>query len=262
MRDGLRRVGQDLRHRRNVEAYAVAGLAFVFAVLSIVGDVLPDGLKWGALFAGVGLLVYRLTLPGESGTADDLLLDRTWFDHKPFTGLLDGAQEIWVFAPSAVNLLNPAACQALRSKVLTKPGGVVRVVVLDPEQPEAVRLAAKQLDDVIDFPMQQLAPSLATTLERLRVMRSWSVPGNLEYRLLGYSPGFSLVAIDPGQRHGKIIVELHGFHNESNMSRMHIELSRSDSQRWYAYWLDQFDHIWLAARTPTDESSGAPRPAD
>jgi len=84
-------------------------------------------------------------------------------------------------------------------------------------------------------------------------MQAWSTQGSLEYRLLDYSPGFSLVAIDPGKRHGTVIVEFHGFHNESTTSRMHIELTRMDSHHWYAYWIDQFDYIWKAARLAPSE---------
>jgi hypothetical protein len=253
MHDALRRVGRDLKHRRNIEAYAVAGLAIVFAVLSVIGDVVPVNLRWAALFAGLALLVYRLTLPDQAGTAGELLRDRTSFDDRPFTALLDHAHEVWIFAPSAVNLLTQRNCDALRAKVLNRANGTVRIVVLDPHQPDALRLATKQLDDSLDYPMQQLEPSLATTLQQLRSMNSWTVSGSLEHRLLDYNPGFSLVAIDPSERHGILIVEFHAFHNESTTSRMHIELRRSDSQHWYTYWIDQFDHIWHAATPPSTQ---------
>jgi hypothetical protein len=57
----------------------------------------------------------------------------------------------------------------------------------------------------------------------------------------------SLVAIDPGAKQGTVIVEFHGFHNEATASRMHLELTRQLSERWYSYWVEQFDHIWRAA---------------
>jgi len=253
MREALRRAGRDLRNRRNIEAYVAAGIAIVFAVLSVFGDVVPDNLRWAALFAGIALLVYRLTLPDRPGGGAELLQDRTGFDDRPFTTLLNHAREVRIFAPSAVNLLNPRTCDALRTKILNRADGAVRVVVLDPDQREALRLAGKQLDDSVDFPIQRLEPSLSTTLEQLRTMRTWAVPGDLEYRLFGYNPGFSLVAIDPGERHGVIIVEFHGFHNESTNARMHIELRRSDSEHWYTYWANQFDRIWQAATAPPAE---------
>jgi hypothetical protein len=251
MHNVLRRVGRDLNNLRNIESYTVAGLAIVFAILSVIGDVVPDNLRWAALLAGLALLVYRLTLPDQAGTAEELLCDRTSFDDRPFTTLLDRAHEVWIFAPSAVNLLNPRTCDALRAKVLNRSDGMVRIVVLDPDKRDALRLATKQLDDSLEYPMQQLEPSLATTLRQLGLMRSWPVSGSLEYRLLDYNPGFSLVAVDPSERHGTVIVEFHGSHNESTTSRMHIELRRSDSQHWYAYWIDQFDHIWHAATPPS-----------
>lgn len=253
MRDAFRRIGHDLWNRRNIELYVVAGLAVVFAALSIIGDIVPENTRWAALFAGLALLLYRLTLPEPAQPTDELLRDRTGFDDRPFTALLDGAREVWVFAPSAANLLSPRTCHALRAKVLSRPDGSVRAVVLDPDQPEALRLAAQQLDDALDFPMQQLRPSLATTLQQLQTMQTWAVPGSLDYRVLGYNPGFSLVAVDPSKRHGVVIVEFHGLHNGSITSRMHIELRRSTSDHWYAYWVNQFDHIWQAATPPRAE---------
>ncbi len=78
-------------------------------------------------------------------------------------------------------------------------------------------------------------------------MAAWHVNGSFEYRLLDYNPGFSLVAIDPSARDGRLIVEFHGFHNEATSSRMHMELARQQSDHWYAYWSEQFNRIWEAA---------------
>jgi len=248
MRRTIRRIGHDLKSRRHVEAYVVAALALFFAVVSLAGDIAPDGARWAVLLGGVGILVYRVTLPEGSSAADDLLHDRTTFESVPFASRLEGAREVWIFAPSAVNLLSPQHCDALRSKVLCHSTGVLRIVVLDPTRAESLLLASRQLDDSVDYPVQTLEPSLNTTLRQLRLMSRWPISGNIQYRVLGYNPGFSLVAIDPGARHGTIIVEFHGFHNEATTSRMHLELTRHDSHHWYSYWADQFDHIWHASR--------------
>ena len=63
--------------------------------------------------------------------------------------------------------------------------------------------------------------------------------------------GFSIVAVDPTSRNGRIIVEFHGFHNKATSSRMHIELTRHQSEPWYGYWTEQFQRIWDAAATQT-----------
>ncbi len=59
--------------------------------------------------------------------------------------------------------------------------------------------------------------------------------------------GFSLISIDPTTRKGHVIVEFHGFHNEATSCRMHIEVTRRQSDYWYAYWTNQFGRIWEAS---------------
>jgi hypothetical protein len=80
----VRRIGRDLRHLHNIDAYAVALIVFVFAVLSVAGDILPANARWAVLLLGVGVLVFRVTLPDRyEGSADDVLKDRSAFEDKP-----------------------------------------------------------------------------------------------------------------------------------------------------------------------------------
>ena len=251
MRELFRRIGRDLRQLRNIDAYAVALLVFLFAVLSMAGDILPDNARWAVLLIGIGILVFRVTLPDRyDGSADDVLKDRTAFEDKPLSVRLREASELWVFAPSAVNLLPPQNCDTIRTTILAKPDGVVRIAVLDPAAETAVQLATRQLDDSLDSPSQVFRSSLEATAGQLNRMAAWQERGSFEYRLAVYSPGFSLVAIDPTTRHGVVIVEFHGFHNQVTNTRMHIELTRTISEQWYTYWLGQFDRIWQAAQAP------------
>jgi hypothetical protein len=256
MATGWRRIAHDLRSRRFVDAYSAAFVAFVLAVLSLIGDIVPDQVRWAVLLAGVGLLVLRGTIPESSQhTIDDILHDRFAFDENPLPDVLKNAKEIWIFAPTAVNLLSVHNCELLRTGILKKAGGVVRVVVLDPTEEAAVQIATRQLDDALDYPVQNFGSSLQTTLRLLHAVASWNLIGTFEYRVLTYNPGFSLVAIDPSARNGRVIVEFHGFHNEATSSRMHIEITRSQSGHWYEYWTEQFDRIWHAAHilTPGDK---------
>jgi hypothetical protein len=106
MPEVFRRIGRDLRQLRNIDAYAIAVLVFVFAVLSMAGDILPDNARWAVLLIGVGVLVFRVTLPDNyEGSADDVLKDRTAFEDRPLSARLREASGLWVFAPSAINLL-------------------------------------------------------------------------------------------------------------------------------------------------------------
>jgi hypothetical protein len=251
MHSGLRRIGRNLKQRRYFDAYSIALVAFLLGALSLVPELIPDTVRWAVLLAGVGVLVLRITIPdGSSATMDDLLQDRLAFDRNPITDRLKSAAEVWIFAPTASNLLSAANPELIRTGILSRPGGVVRVVVLDPANEFAVRLARRQLDESVDYPTQDVGETLRLTIKLLTVMRQWPVRGSFAFRLLGYSPGFSLVAIDPRSRDGRIIVEFHGFHNEATLSRMHIEISRQQSERWYAYWMEQFNQIWSAGADP------------
>ena len=263
MRKTVRRILRDVRNRRQLEAYAVAAVAVTLAVLSIVEAAVPENLKWAALLVGVGLLVYQVTLPTAGrGRAEEILSDRSKFDAEPLPERLRGAREVWIFAPSAINVLSPRNCEALRKEVLADARGVVRIVVLDPANESAVQLATRQLDDSLEYPVQQFRQSLEATVRQLALMQAWPVAGTVDYRFLHYNPGFSLLAIDPSRPNGVVIVEMHGFHNDATHSRMHIELRRSDSDRWYDYWLDQFAHIWSAAQPARPEHTGSSAPSE
>ena len=253
IRSAWRRIAKDVRNREYIDAYSIAFVAFGLAIFSLVPDLVPDTLKWAAVLGGVGLLVLRITIPETcAGSADQLLNDRFAFDKTPFAGRVETASEVWVFAPTGINLLSVHNCELMRNKILGKPDGILRAVILNPSNEQAVQLAVHQLDDSLDYPIQDFRDSLTTTERQLRAMRAWKTRGSFDYKLLDYNPGFSLVAVDPTTRNGQIIVEFHGFHNEATSSRMHIELTRQQSERWYGYWTEQFQHIWDASAPPTN----------
>jgi hypothetical protein len=248
MSTAWRRIGHDLKNRRHIDAYGIGFVALVLAILSLVPDLVPDAVRWAALLAGVGILVWRITIPESStNTVDDLLHDRFSFDRSPLSDLLKTANEVCIFAPSAVNILSAHNCELLRTGILSKADGILRVVVLDPTNESAVQLTTRQLDDSLDYPVQDFRTSLHATAGQLAAMGSWRISGSFDYRFLDYNPGFSLVCIDPATLSGRVIVEFHGFHNEATSSRMHIELSRRQSDYWYSYWTNQFSRIWEAS---------------
>ena len=257
---GWRRVAGDLRDRRFIDVYSVAVVAFVLAVVSVVGYG-SDQLRWSVVLAALGLLVLRISVPetGPEASLDGLLLDRFAFDAVPLADRLRDAREVWIFAPSAANLLTSHNCELLRTGPLSRDGGIVRVVVLDPSRGAVIELATRQLDDALTQPSHEFPAALAATVGKLQTMARWPVAGSFEYRLLAYTPGFSLVAIDPGARGGRLIVEFHAFHNEATSSRMHVEITRKQSDRWYTYWAEQFEYLWAEASAP-DGVSLPPNP--
>ncbi|GAA5154264.1 hypothetical protein GCM10023321_25790 [Pseudonocardia eucalypti] len=252
----LRHIKADFLHLRNIEAYAAAAVAAVLAPLAIIGDLVPVNVQWAALLAGVAVIVYRSAVPlGSPSQFDELAGDRDSFHGLPLRERWHNAREVWIFAPSAVNLLNSQHCDILRREVLSHADSVVRVIVLDPTNPAAIELAAHQLDDSLDYPMQEFAESLRTSVRQLGLMSKWQVAGSFEYGFIDYNPGFSLVVTDASRRSASLVVEFHAFHNETTHSRMHLELTPNTSERWFPYWVSQFDHIWERARKPETADS-------
>jgi hypothetical protein len=262
MRKGVRRVWNDLLARRHIEEYVVAGAALTFAVLSLLSAKVSDEMRWAVVLAGIGVLVFGMTLPPqETINLDSHLHDRSRFDEAPLYKRLVSAHEVCVFAPSAANLLSAAHCDILRRTVLARPDGALRVVVLDPDNENAIQHAERFLDDTVDFPGQRLRESLATTLRQLTTMSRWSVPGSVSWRLADVNPGFSLVGIDMNTPTGVVIIEFHGAHNVAVVGRMHMEITRKMTDRWYSYWTDQFEALW-AASLPIDPQPGVPGQRD
>ncbi|MET7820951.1 hypothetical protein [Micromonospora zamorensis] len=254
----LRVVLKDFQTRRNLDLYSAALIAFVFAILSTLSDVLSTDLRWTVLLGGLSLLILRMALPQtlNAETVEDVLGDRSAFAAKPITERLLDAQEVWVYGPSAINFLSPHRSEILRDRVLRSFAGRVRIVVLDPNEPNALEQATRQLDDSLDYPLQDFRQALHSVVQQLDKMAGWQVAGTFTYGFLSYNPGFSLVAIDPMTRHGIVIVEIHGFHNVSTASRMHISLTRSSSEKWYLYWIEQFECVWKGSRKVDSGESG------
>ncbi|MGI5162243.1 hypothetical protein [Microbispora sp. CA-102843] len=250
MRDLVARIGRDIKSGKNIEAYVVIVLSFFFAVSSIVGDIIPLNLRWAALLGGIGLLIYKTTVPSAASIVDSVLHDRTSFDSIPFSQRVARAREVWIYAPSGINLLSPQNCDAIRTNVLSRRDGSVRILVLDPDKSEEVDLAARQLDGSVEYPLQNLHTSLSTITQSLYNMGAWIINGDFQHRYAGYNPGFSLIVIDPSLRHGYVIVEFHGYHNETTSRRMHLVIAKAESEKWFSYWLAQFEHMWAAARVP------------
>ncbi|MFE0148224.1 hypothetical protein ACFWY5_13860 [Nonomuraea sp. NPDC059007] len=245
MRRSARRILRDVRERRNLDAYVVAVVAIVFAVLTLVGEAVAEQYRWAAILAGMGVLLHRITVPDRSRPP---LGDRADFETHPLRDRLTDAKEVWLFAPSGINLLSEANCEIIRRTVLSRSDGVFRVVLLDPEELHAVDLATRQLDAGLEFPLQNLPASIATALDRLAAMTDWHVAGGVEYATFSYNPGFSILAVNPAGGDGTVIVELHGVGNRATDNRMHLELTRRAHGYWYHYWIEQFERIWDSSR--------------
>lgn len=245
----LARIKADLLARRNIEDYVVAALAIVLAFLGVVDAGISMEVKLSVVLAALALLVFNLTVPDyRAADLDQVLQDRSAYPR--FGDRIKGKRTLWIYAASAVNVLSGENLQAIREEILNYKDGELRVIIQDPQQKAAMEILKQQLDDSVDYPVQHMDTSIAETLKRLKTIKSWKCPGTFKYALLPYNPGFSLLVIDPHRNSGVAIPEFYAFHNQHTGSRMHIEITRSSSSRWFDYWVSQFEYMWAEAYQP------------
>ncbi len=240
-RRGLRRVADDLRERRHLEAYSLFLLTLALTIVSVVGE-LPAQLVNAAVLAGLAFLIlWTTSARAGEGTAsvslDTVLRNRD--SYGSFSDLLADATELWMYAPTGLNVFLRHSADIRRW--MERRGTSARVVVLDPDS-GALEATRVQLDKSTDFDTA-LRASLAT-LAKLDTLEG------VQLRLLGANPGFSLVVLDPDRGSGRLIVEFHGFRDDGIGDRMHVEIHRSQSLHWFEYWVARFEAIWNAAREP------------
>lgn len=242
IRNAASHVLSDIRRGRHLEAYTIFLLGLVLVVMGLSGFASERVLN-SALLLAITFLVFHATTDrgGRQPALDTALRNREVLG--PFSEVLARAGQLWVYAPTGMNVIVHAA--DIRRHVLAR-GGQVRVVVQDPESP-AADMVRTQLDDSLDF-YRTLDNSLAT----LHKMATW---GDCRFRLLPFSPGFSMVIVNPSKPDGWLIVELHGFRDENIADRMHVRISRSNSLHWFDYWVARYEAIWAAGREPARASS-------
>ncbi len=231
----IRRVLDDLRNLRNVDAYVVAAVGVALIVLDVVGSA-DLGVNLSVVMAALVVLLFRTTAPSNQAVdLDSVLLDRQ--SYAPFCEFIRGGREVWIYGPSAVNVLHSSG--DLKREILDR-GGSVRILIQDPEIEASLAILRLQLD-----PNNVLEHDIKGSLYTLARMQTW---GGVEYRLLDYSPGFSMVVVDPDGKDGRLTVEFFGYHNELITDRMHLKIERRSSQYWFEHWVKQYQAMWEAGR--------------
>ena len=253
----LRRIWNDLRQLKNVEAYVVLLLVIVWVVVSSIGieTLFPDEAQritivLNLILTALGILIFRITYSeqGNASQLDDYLNDRSTFE--PFDTALKRKRQLWIYGASATNIINDHS-RAIHDEILNRKDGEIRIIIQNPHAVHGMSILKQQIDENVSYQIQELESEIARSLRTFTLIQGWrDVAGRFEYRLLDFSPGFSMVAFDPDQRDGKIIVEFYGYANRDTNDRMHITLTRQESEHWYNYWKGQFESMWEHATPP------------
>ena len=232
----LKRIWRDILAGRNLEAYVVTAIGIGLVALGILGTVNIE-LSLTVIIAALALLVFKTTTPDKlSLDIDAVLQDRD--DFGPLRETVRGRRQVWIYGPSSVNALK----EEIEREVLDK-GGEVRILLQDPASP-AIDFLRDQLDT--HDPRANLKTDLDGSLRLLHHFLTTKPNSKLQCRLLPYSPGFSMVIVDPDSRDGQIIVEFLGFRYQHVRERMHITLRRAETPRWFDHWLAQYQRMWDA----------------
>ena len=234
----FRRIFADILAGKNIDAYVVTAITLFLAVAGILDDAISTDLKITGILAGIALLVFNTTRPDKHAVdLDAVLLDRQSFG--AFQEVIKNKRVLWIYGPSAINVLRDSA--HIKREILDR-GGEVRIIIQDIQSKDGMHILAQQIDKTMD-----LENSMIMSLDLVNRMQAW---GKVELRVLPYSPGFSLVVVDPDARDGKAIVEFFGYRNELITERMHIDITRQQSQHWFEYWAHQFQTMWDEAKPP------------
>lgn len=243
----IKRIFSDILAGKNIEAYVVSAIAVILAIMGVVDNAIPDDWKIAAILAALALLVFNSTRPEKSAVdLDSVLQDRQSFG--AFQEVIKGKRVLWVYGPSAINILRDNA--HIKREILDR-GGEVHILIQDLGSEEGMNTLSQQIDKTID-----LTNSIRMSIDILKHMKRWG--GKFDFKLLPYAPGFSLVVVDPDERDGKVIVEFFGFNNELITERMHIEITRQQSQYWFEYWAKQFEIMWETAYAPENAPNAIP----
>ena len=163
---------------------------------------------------------------------------RTRSDIKSLDEQTETASEIVISAISAVSLIGPNFGLFKRK---LQDGCRLRVLLLDPES-QAVdtwNLIAQYgaTKREIEATLQQLGE--LTKLEKYK--------GQCEVRLAPVFSPFSMFIVDSKETPCHMIVEYHAF-STPVINRPHVQLTRGANQKWFDFYMSQFEQIWSEAK--------------
>lgn len=242
----LGRVGTDILNGRNLEVYAITIVAVVVAVVGLLDNVISIETQLAVLLAGMAVLVLKsINTDKQEVNLDEVLRDRQSFGR--FADFIRGGRELWVYGPSSVTITDSAT--EVEREILQR-GGSVRFLLQDPQVEASIQMLHQILDNRMAHMLEQDIERSVRIIENIKRHHP-----KLEHRFLKYSPGFSLVIVDPDGRNGRAIIEFFGYNNQFINDRMHIEIRRDQSNYWFEYWAQQYKTMWEQARKPEETAS-------
>lgn len=238
-----RRVGRDLRGRRNLDVYATIAVALGTSVLAVV-DVVPTAKIMAAVLAVLAVLAFSAL--ATRTTVEDLARAGAGGGVRflsDFPGDLkerrDASSDICLAGVSLSRTLE-TSYRALGSTLAS--GGRIRILLTDPDADDAAvttqnRPTRPRADEIRDEIRQSLR-----LLERLHA----EAGGRLEVRTTGTALKFGVNYLDVGRAGALLCVQLYSF-DVSGESRPIFALTPADAP-WFETFREQVERLWDVSR--------------
>jgi len=250
----FRLLKDDLRQARNLDLYIVVAIAVVVAVLGVFNVVDPRILA-AATLAVLAVMATSMLASRHQIDSVRMMLDRMAATEA---GNVPAERFLTQRHTDLDNELATASDIALVGVTLTRTvrdllpvldrrlqaGGRVRVLLIDLEsQAHQEAVARSKKADAPDFYRHRVS----STVDLLRVLASTAADVSaLQLRVLPFVPTFGLCLIDPGERHGRIHVEVYQHRTLEPNPSFSVRANRDG--HWYDLFRSQFETLWDSAR--------------
>ncbi len=258
----IRRVAKDLSEGRNVELYFTIVLAAVVGTFGVL-NVFKADIVASATLATLALLAYgtigsrdnverledkvsKLSIDVHENALGRVRAENFFVSERPKPAELESATTIGIIGSTLSRTVIEYA-GVLQKRL--KSGASVCCAVIDPKSGAGSQAALRSYGVTEDgFYESRVKP----TVDLLQILNSLTgEKGSLELRFLPYVPSFGIIAVDPTEAGGVIYVEIHRHRSlEENAA---FKLERERDQRWYDYFLHQYNVLWESARQATEE---------
>ena len=264
----LRKVWHDISENRNIELYLTIAIAVVIGILGAF-SVVDMEVVAAVILATLALLAIG-TLNNREQTAilqdnvnklanhvDESILgniqaSKFLLGERPrFEDGFEDAQEICIVGTTLSRTVRDYL--GIFEKRL-KEGAHIKFVIIDPRSDAAKQATLRSYGvKSEDFYHNRIKP----TIDLLQILASLpDLKGISEFRLLPYMPSFGLVLIDPKEANGRIYVEI--YQHKSLEPNPSFILEAQRDEKWYRFFLHQFEVLWSSSRPASEEDGYKP----
>jgi hypothetical protein len=220
----------------------LSGIAATLAILAV--GLIRDRLNREAL--GEQIAELKMSLPDRPSAV-------SFFRTRPdFLSMLQSANKIDLCGVTLTNTIN-MQFSVLRERL--EAGAKIRILLIEPDS-KAIEMSAERSINARDiaYYRRRLESSLSD-LEYLYksnedikwIHKKPSKKGMLAVRFLSYAPSFGMTCLDGDTKQGVLYVEIFP-HKQGYKTAPKFELTVGNDKKWYAYFLEQFEQMWEAAK--------------